>query len=86
MKKLGSSEDIVPKILDVNIIDSHIPATIEDAYDMCTRLTHKGWFVGQSSGGYLYGAYKLAQEIQEGVIVTVFNDLGERYFSTSLWD
>ncbi len=86
LKKLGGSEDIVPKILDVNIIDSHIPATIEDAYDMCTRLAQKGWFVGQSSGGYLYGAYKLAQEIQEGVIVTVFNDLGERYFSTSLWD
>ncbi len=86
LKKLGGAEDIVPKILDVNIIDSQIPATIEDAYDMCTRLTKKGWFVGQSSGGYLYGAYKLAQEIQEGVIVTVFNDLGERYFSTSLWD
>ena len=86
LKKLGGSEDIVPEILDENIIDHHIPATIEDAYDMCTRLTQKGWFVGQSSGGYLYGAYKLAQEIQEGVIVTVFNDLGERYFSTSLWD
>ena len=86
LKKLGGAEDIVPKILDVNIIDSHIPATIEDAYDMCIRLSQKGWFVGQSSGGYLYGAYKLAQEIQEGVIVTVFNDLGERYFSTSLWD
>lgn len=86
LKKLGASDDIVPKILDVNIIDSHIPATIEDAYDMCTCLSQNGWFVGQSSGGYLYGAYKLAQEIQEGVIVTVFNDLGERYFSTSLWD
>ena len=43
-------------------------------------------FVGQSSGGYLYGAYQVAQQIQEGVIVTVFNDLGERYFSTWLWD
>lgn len=86
LKKLGDPEDIVPEILDESIIDSYIPTTIEDAYDICSRLTEQGWFVGQSSGGYLYGAYNLAQEIQEGVIVTVFNDLGERYFSTGLWD
>lgn len=86
LKPLGHPEDIVPEILDESIIDTHIPATIEHAHEMCSRLARKGWFVGQSSGGYLYGAYKIAQEIQEGVIVTVFNDLGERYFSTRLWD
>ena len=86
LKPLGDPENIVPAILDESIIDSRIPTTIEDAYEMCSRLARQGWFVGQSSGGYLYGAYKVAQEIQEGVIVTVFNDLGERYFSTRLWD
>ncbi len=86
LKHLGDPEDIVPEILDETVIDSRIPTTIENAYDMCSRLARQGWFVGQSSGGYLYGAYKLAQQIQEGVIVTVFNDIGERYFSTMLWD
>ena len=86
LKPLGDPENIVPAILDESVIDSRIPTTIEDAYEMCSRLARQGWFVGQSSGGYLYGAYKVAQEIQEGVIVTVFNDLGERYFSTRLWD
>ena len=86
LKPLGHPEDIVPEILDESIIDTRIPATIEHAHEMCSRLARKGWFVGQSSGGYLYGAYKIAQQIQEGVIVTVFNDLGERYFSTRLWD
>ncbi len=86
LKPLGHPEDIVPEILDETIIDSRIDATIEDAHEMCSRLARRGWFVGQSSGGYLYGAYKVAQRIQEGLIVTVFNDLGERYFSTRLWD
>ena len=86
LKPLGDPENIVPAILDESVIDRHIPTTIEDAYEMCSRLARQGWFVGQSSGGYLYGAYKVAQQIQEGVIVTVFNDLGERYFSTRLWD
>ncbi|MYA72762.1 cysteine synthase family protein [Candidatus Poribacteria bacterium] len=86
LKPLGDPENIVPAILDESVIDSRIPTTIENAYEMCSRLARRGWFVGQSSGGYLYGAYKVAQQIQEGVIVTVFNDLGERYFSTRLWD
>jgi len=86
LKPLGDPESIVPAILDESVIDCRIPTTIENAYEMCSRLARRGWFVGQSSGGYLYGAYKVAQQIQEGVIVTVFNDLGERYFSTRLWD
>lgn len=86
LKPLGDPEDIVPEILDETVIDYRIPASIEDAHEMCSCLAQQGWFVGQSSGGYLYGAYKLAQQIQEGTIVTVFNDLGERYFSTRLWD
>ena len=86
LKPMGRPEDIVPEILDENIIDKKIPVTIDHAYDMCSRLALQGWFVGQSSGGYLKGAYEVAKEIKEGVIVTVFNDLGERYFSTRLWD
>ena len=86
LKPLGDPDAIVPAILDESVIDRRIPTTIENAYEMCSRLAQRGWFVGQSSGGYLYGAYKVAQQIQEGVIVTVFNDFGERYFSTRLWD
>ena len=86
LKPLGKPEDIVPEILDESIIDWKIPVTIDQAYDMCNRLGKHGWFVGQSSGGYLQGAYEVAKQIQSGVIVTVFNDLGERYFSTRLWD
>lgn len=86
LKSLDHPEDIVPEILDQSVIDIRIPTKIENALDMCLKLAQQGWFVGQSSGGYLYGVYQVAKEIQKGIIVTVFNDLGERYFSTSLWD
>lgn len=86
LKSLDHPDDIVPEILDQSVIDIRIPTKIENALDMCLRLAEQGWFVGQSSGGYLYGVYQVAKEIQKGIIVTVFNDLGERYFSTSLWD
>ena len=86
LKPLSKPGDIVPELLDESVIDNRISVSIDQAYETCSRLAKRGWFVGQSSGGYLRGAYELAKQIQKGVIVTVFNDLGERYFSTGLWD
>ena len=45
-----------------------------------------GVFAGQSSGGYVMGAYEVALGIEEGRVVTILNDIGERYFSTGMWD
>ena len=59
---------------------------VDAGYKMSKCLSAKGLFVGQSSGAYLVGAHKVAQELDHGVVVTVFNDLGERYFSTGIWD
>lgn len=86
LKPLGRPEDIVPEIYDDSVVDVKLPVTIDDAYDMCNELARKGWFVGQSSGAYMKGVYDIAREIREGLIVTIFCDLGERYFSTRLWD
>ena len=62
------------------------PVSVEDSYKMCGRLARAGLFVGQSTGAYMQGVYELARTIKEGVIVTVLNDIRERYFSTLLWD
>lgn len=86
LKPLGRPEDIVPKILDEQIIDARWPVGIEDSYQMCVRLARAGLFVGQSSGAYMRGVYEVARSIKRGVIVTILNDIGERYFSTHLWD
>ena len=60
--------------------------TIEEAYTLCHSLARRGVFVGQSSGAYLRAALEVARESAGARVVTVFSDLGERYFSTRLWD
>ena len=86
LKPLGQPEDIVPAILDERVIDERIPVSSEDAYVMCGRLARAGFFVGQSSGAYMVGVERVARRESRGRFVTLFNDLGERYFSTRLWD
>ncbi|MBI4636206.1 MAG: PLP-dependent cysteine synthase family protein [Candidatus Rokubacteria bacterium] len=86
LKPLGGPEDIVPVVLDERVIDERVPVTNEEAYRMCLRLARAGFFVGQSSGAYLVGVERVARRERRGRFVTLLNDLGERYFSTHLWD
>ena len=86
LKPLGSPGDIRPAILDESLIDERVPVTVDEAYAMCVRLARVGFFVGQSSGAYLVGVERVAHRERRGRFVTLFNDLGERYFSTRLWD
>jgi cysteine synthase B len=86
LKPLGRPEDIVPPILDSSVIDAQITVGADDAYTMCARLARHGLFLGQSSGAFLSGALAVARGIRSGRIVTLFPDLGERYFSAHLWD
>ena len=86
LKPLGEGH-IVPEILDESVIDKMIVIDdIDGAYDMSRLLASKGHFVGQSSGAYMFGAHEVAREAKSGNIVTIFNDIGERYFSTGMWD
>ena len=86
LKPLGQPEDIVPAILDESLIDERSPVSSEEAHAMCGRLARLGFFVGQSSGAYMVGVERVARRERHGRFVTLFNDIGERYFSTRLWD
>ncbi|MBZ0270573.1 cysteine synthase family protein [bacterium] len=86
LKPLESPEDIRPDILDESVIDEKIKVTIDDAYDYCGKLARNGVFAGQSSGAFLKGVHEIAKREKRGRFVTVFSDIGERYFSTRLWD
>jgi cysteine synthase B len=86
LKPLGRPEDIVPAILDQTLIDERVPVTADETHAMCVRLARAGFFVGQSSGAYMTGLERVARRERRGRFVTIFNDLGERYFSTRLWD
>ena len=85
LKPLGAGH-IVPDTFDESVVDRTVPIDIEAAYQMSKYLASKGIFAGQSSGAYLLGAYKVAKEARKGRVVTIFNDIGERYFSTGMWD
>ena len=41
--------------------------------------------VGQSSGAAIWAALLVARELDEGVIVAISPDFGDRYLSTNLW-
>lgn len=87
LKPMGS-EYIKPKIYREDFIeDRKYSVTSEEAREMCNVLSREmGLFVGQSSGAFMKGAIELAGEISEGMIVTIFPDTGNRYFSTRLWE
>ena len=77
---------IVPGIYDASVWDEKVQIDTEDAYDAARRLTHQlGLLVGQSCGAAMMGALKVAESLDEGVIVTLFPDSGEKYMSTPLW-
>ena len=86
LKPLDSADDIVPEILDSSLVDQKVPVSSDDSAKMCELLATQGLFVGQSSGAYLKGVYETAKSIEQGTIVTILNDIGERYMSTSLWE
>lgn len=85
LKPMGEPEDVVPAILDRDVIDEEIPVSVDDALDTAAALARRGLFVGPSSGGYVHAATRLARRGEFRRVATVLNDTGERYGSTGMW-
>jgi cysteine synthase B len=84
LKHMESS--IVPGIYERDCLDDVIGLDTEVAYDMTVKLSReKGVLVGQSSGAAYWAAREVAMQLQEGVVVTVFCDGGDKYMSTPMW-
>ena len=80
LKYMESS--IVPGFYDPDFPDDTVYVNTDDAYDMVREIiTGEGLPVGHSSGAALSGAVKIAERIDEGVIVAIFPDGGDRYLS-----
>ncbi len=77
---------IVPKIYDSNMVDDSIAVSTQEAYQAARDLARKGILVGISSGAAYAAVKKLADTLEEGVIVTVFPDRGDRYLSDKFWE
>lgn len=79
---------IQPGIFDPALPDRTIPVSTEAAYEMTRRLAREeGLFVGISSGAAAAAALQAAEELDEGVVVTIFPDAGYKYLSDKeLWE
>ena len=85
LKPLDEPNSIIPEIFDSTLVDEKIKVRAEDAKGMTEMLAKRGFFLGQSSGAYLYACGEMAKNVSEANIVTLLPDIGERYFSTGLW-
>lgn len=79
---------IKPGIYDASFADETREVRTEDAHEMVLRLAREeGLFVGISSGAAAVAALRVAQELDEGIVVTLFPDAGYKYLSDrSLWE
>lgn len=78
----GIGEDILPKNVDMDMIDHFVKVTDKDGAIMTRRLAREeGLFVGWSCGSAMHGALEYAREhLKEGdVMVVILPDHGTRY-------
>lgn len=85
LKHMATS--IVPGIYNPTLADEHYTISTEDAYSRTIQLAQQeGLYVGISSGAALAASLKLAEQIDAGIIVTIFPDGGARYASEQFWN
>ncbi|BDD12437.1 cysteine synthase B (plasmid) [Fulvitalea axinellae] len=79
-------KEYLPKIFDPERVDRTMDVSADEAREMSRSLAeHEGIFAGMSSGGALAVARRLAEELEEGLIVCIVCDRGDRYLSSDLF-
>lgn len=79
-------EAYLPRIYDKARVDQLEYVAQADAEEMTRRLAREeGIFAGISSGGALHVALRLAEQVENAVIVSIVCDRGDRYLSTGVF-
>lgn len=79
-------EAYLPKIFEPSRVDRIMDISEVEATDMARKLAKtEGIFAGMSSGGAASAAIRLAEELEEGLIVFIACDRGDRYLSSNLF-
>ena len=85
MKHLETA--MVPGIYDASLADNNLEIATEEAHHMVKLLAQReGLLVGNSAGGALAAALKVAAELSHGVVVTVFPDAAYKYIGQAFWE
>ena len=80
------SPAFLPKIFDPDRVDQIIDVSENEATDVMRRLAkEESIFAGMSSGGAVSAVGKLLTEIEEGVVVCIICDRGDRYLSSGIF-
>jgi len=80
-------EAYMPKIFDRSKVDQIFEVTETEAKNMARRLAkEEGIFSGMSSGGAVATALKVISGLDEGLVVCIICDRGDRYLSTDLFE
>jgi len=80
------ADGYVPPILDVSKLDRKLLVGNPDAVaGLLLLLEREGVFGGVSSGAVIHAALRLADELDEGVVVCVLADGGWKYLSADFW-
>lgn len=80
------SPEFLPKIFEKERVDRILDVSDADARTFTKRLAkEEGILAGMSSGGALSAAVRIASEIEQGVVVFIICDRGDRYLSSDLF-
>lgn len=79
-------QEYLPKIYDASRVDRIIDVDQASAEQTTRALAaEEGIFAGISSGGAVFAALQLAEEVENAVIVAIICDRGDRYLSTGVF-
>jgi cysteine synthase B len=80
------SPEFLPEIFEPVRVDRVIDVSQQQATEMTRRMAkEEGILAGMSSGGALHAAIELSKELEEGLIVCITCDRGDRYLSSDLF-
>lgn len=79
-------EAYLPGFFDKSRVDQIIDISQDDALTAMRQLAQQeGIFAGVSSGGAVHAAIKLAEQLDNAVIVAIICDRGDRYLSSGIY-
>jgi cysteine synthase B len=80
-------QEYLPKIFDESRVDHILDIGQDEAEETMKALAQQeGIFCGVSSGGSVAGALRLAETLENAVIVCIICDRGDRYLSTGVFN
>lgn len=71
---------VVPGIYDAYVADDNLEVSTEEAHEYLKAiLKYEGWLVSPSAAANVAGAIRVAEKLNEGIVVTVLPDNADKY-------